>query len=214
MTGPHAPTTRRRAALLLASGMAALALTACGDDGGYGGTGTPSPGATTSAAPAAGRHNDADVAFAQDMIVHHRQAVTMSGMAEGRGASPAVQDLARKIEKAQAPEIATMSGWLKAWGEEVPEGTDMEHGHDMDASPMPGMMDEDRMDALRRASGKAFDTMFLTMMIEHHKGAVAMAGTEKKDGVNEQAKQLADRITTTQNAEIAQMEKMLGKGRT
>ncbi|MEU5029473.1 DUF305 domain-containing protein [Streptomyces milbemycinicus] len=52
----------------------------------------------------------------------------------------------------------------------------MRHGR---PSGMPGMMCEQQMHAMERTSGKAFDTTFLTMMIEHHEGAVQMARTEK-----------------------------------
>ncbi|MEU8433245.1 DUF305 domain-containing protein [Streptomyces sp. NPDC029216] len=209
---------RRRAALTATVAAAALALTACGDDGGSGGTST-SPGtaaaaaATTTPEAATGRHNRADVTFAQGMIPHHRQAVAMSAMAASHGASTEVKTLAENIKKAQDPEIETMSGWLRSWGEKVPEGmtTDNGMGHGTDGTPMPGMMGDQRLDELDRKSGKAFDTMFLTMMIEHHKGAITMAETEKKDGAYDPAKQLADQIITTQTAEITKMEQMLGK---
>ncbi|WP_030587793.1 DUF305 domain-containing protein [Streptomyces anulatus] len=201
---------RRRAALATAStAVAALALTACGDDGNSSATSAPPP--ATASAPATvptGEHNQADVTFAQGMIPHHRQAILMSEMAQTHAASDEVKALAAKIKKAQDPEIATMTGWLKAWGEKVPTGMDGMDGGDHDGS---GMMDDQRMDMLRGASGTAFDTMFLTMMIEHHEGAVEMAKTEKAEGAYGPAKTLADDIITAQTTEIAQMKTMLGK---
>ncbi|MEU2231658.1 DUF305 domain-containing protein [Streptomyces vietnamensis] len=62
---------------------------------------------------------------------------------------------------------------------------------------------------LDRASGRTFDTMFLTMMIEHHEGAVGMAKTERLKGAYGPAEVLADRIIKTQTAEITQMRAML-----
>ncbi|MFG3494194.1 DUF305 domain-containing protein [Streptomyces sp. NPDC047928] len=199
----------RRVAVSAAATLAALTLTACGGDGDNGAT-ESSPRATASPEAADGRHNAADVTFAQSMIVHHRQAVAMSDMAADHGASAQVEALAEKIKKAQEPEITTMSGWLRSWGEDVPEGMEtdgMDHG--MDSSPMPGMMGDEQMEALRGTSGAAFDTMFLTMMIQHHKGAIAMAETERKQGAYGPAKQLADEVVATQRAEVTQMEKML-----
>ncbi|MFD0367974.1 DUF305 domain-containing protein [Streptomyces sp. NPDC127114] len=132
-------------------------------------------------------------------------------MAETRASSSDVKTLAEEIKKAQEPEIATMSAWLTAWGEEVPQGMDgmdgMDHG---DASSMPGMMNDQQMNDMRGASGKAFDTMFLTQMIKHHEGAITMAETEKKEGTYGPAKELADDIITAQKAEITQMREMLG----
>ena len=64
---------------------------------------------------------------------------------------------------------------------------------------------------LEKASGADFDTMFLTMMIEHHKGALEMAGTEKAKGAYGPATAMADDIVTGQTAEITEMNKLLGK---
>ncbi|ARZ66720.1 copper resistance protein [Streptomyces albireticuli] len=77
---------------------------------------------------------------------------------------------------------------------------------------MPGMMDDQQMNSLKGMTGTAFDKMFLTMMIEHHEGAISMANTEKRRGSYAPAKELADSIVTSQTAEIAQMRKMLGTG--
>ncbi|MFF6833304.1 DUF305 domain-containing protein [Streptomyces sp. NPDC012438] len=206
------PSLARRAAVATAAtAVAALALTACGDDGNSGATSAPPP--ATASAPAtvpAGEHNQADVTFAQGMIPHHRQAILMSEMVQAHASSDEVKALAEKIKKAQEPEIATMTAWLKAWGEKVPTGMDGMDGGDHDGSGMPGMMDNQRMDQLRGASGTVFDTMFLTMMIQHHEGAVEMAKTEKAQGAYGPAKTLADDIITSQTAEIAQMKTMLG----
>lgn len=191
---------------------AALVLAACGSDNGSDtGSGTQTS-ASASAEDTAGAHNDQDVSFAQDMIPHHQQAIQMSRMAASQASSAEVKDLAARIEKAQDPEIETMSGWLESWGEDVPSSMPgMDHGGDSGSSDMPGMMDTEDMDELMEASGKGFDTMFLTMMVEHHEGAVEMATTEKDKGQYGPAKELADDIITAQNAEIEEMNKLLGK---
>src|SRR3546814_10035762 len=53
--------------------------------------------------------NDADVAFAQQMIPHHQQAVEMAQLAADRAERQEVKDLAARVEAAQAPEIARRS---------------------------------------------------------------------------------------------------------
>ncbi|NSC24008.1 DUF305 domain-containing protein [Streptomyces albus subsp. chlorinus] len=212
----------RGAALTAAAVTASLALTACGDDDASGGHNGHGGGSSSSASPKKdGNHNKADVDFATGMIPHHRQAVEMSDLAASRASSGQVKDLAKKIEKAQAPEIRTMSGWLESWGEKVPEDMsgmehgDMDHGNHGDpgdGSGMPGMTDRKQMEELEKSSGKTFDTRFLTMMVEHHKGAVEMARTEKKHGTYGPAKKLADEVITAQTSEITRMNKLLGKG--
>ncbi|MGA5410341.1 DUF305 domain-containing protein [Streptomyces lavendulocolor] len=201
----------RRSAPTAALAAAVLFLTGCGDSGDGSATTPASP--TTSVSVPAGEHDQADVDFAQSMIPHHRQAVMMADMAETRASSSDVKALAEKIEQAQEPEIATMSAWLTAWGEEVPQGMDgMDGMHHGDATPMPGMMSDRQMNDMRGASGRAFDTMFLTQMIKHHEGAIVMAETEKREGTYGPAKELADGIITAQRAEITEMREMLGAG--
>jgi uncharacterized protein (DUF305 family) len=150
-------------------------------------------------------HNEADVAFAQDMIPHHRQAIEMATMAGSRTENADVRELASTITAAQQPEIDLMSGWLKSWDEEVPEEmSGMDH-----SDGMPGMMSSDDMAALEKGSGEDFDRMFLTMMIEHHEGAIETAKTEEEDGAFADAIELARRIQKDQAAEIRTMEALL-----
>ncbi|MFJ3307690.1 DUF305 domain-containing protein [Streptomyces sp. NPDC086549] len=201
-------TLTRRAALVAATATAAFVLTACGgssdDSAGHTGNGAT---ASPTAAVTAGAHNAQDVSFAQAMIPHHQQALEMAKLAASRASSAQVKDLAARIEKAQDPEITTMTGWLKAWGEDMPMAGMDHSGH----SGMPGMMSTAHMDEMKKMSGKAFDTMFLTMMVEHHKGAVEMATTEKNKGQYGAATSMADGIVTAQNAEIKEMNQLLGK---
>lgn len=187
----------------------ALALTGCGGD-------EPSESASSST----GDHNDADVAFASDMIQHHAQALTMVDLTVERDLDPDLQAVAEGIRDAQGPEIETMSNWLEQWGEEVPatmrdhsnaEGHDMgdmEGGDDM-GMDMPGMMSEEQLDELAAASDAAFEDLWLEMMIEHHEGAVSMAEVELEDGAHGPALALAEEIVATQTEEIATMQELL-----
>ncbi|MFI8187734.1 DUF305 domain-containing protein [Streptomyces sp. NPDC085946] len=212
-------TLTRRAALGAVASAAALVLAACGGDGGgHAGHGT-APSASTGASAAAGAdaaggaHNAQDVAFAQGMIPHHRQALEMARLAAGRASSAEVEELAARIEKAQDPEIRTMTGWLEAWGEDVPEAASgTGHGGHEAHAGMAGMMSEEDMAGLAKASGEAFDTMFLTLMVEHHEGAVEMAAEQRAEGRYGPAKELADDVVTAQTAEIREMKELLGKG--
>jgi uncharacterized protein (DUF305 family) len=196
---------------LAVTAIVGVAVAGCG-----GGTDTASTGAPGSAAPTAGaaqnQQNEADVQFAQGMIVHHRQALQMAELATGRSQNPQVQDLAGRISAAQGPEIETMSGWLEQWGEDVPAEGDMGGMPGMDHGAMPGMsggMTPEQMQQLEQATGAEFDRMFLEMMIEHHRGAVEMAQTEVQSGAYPEAKQLAQNVITTQQGEITEMETLL-----
>ncbi|RZU72991.1 uncharacterized protein (DUF305 family) [Micromonospora kangleipakensis] len=206
----------RRAALAGATALAALALAACGDADhstsgsghgmpGMGGTGTPAPAASAS-------FGDADVMFARMMVPHHEQAVRMAELADSRATDPEVKKLAGQIKAAQAPEIATMTGWLAAWGVPGPSAS-AGHGTGMPGMDhgMPGMMSEADLAKLATASGVDFDRQFLTMMIAHHEGAVTMAQEEIASGANPDARALAQRIVTAQRSEIDTMKKVLDR---
>jgi len=163
-----------------------------------------------SGTPASGPHTNADVTFATDMIPHHAQAVAMADLATTRATTTAVRDLAVKIKAGQAPEIAEMSGWLTGWSAKVPSSTyAMGSMGSMSGSSMPGMMSDDDMTSLGKASGTAFDRMWLTMMISHHEGAVTMAKTELTRGQNADVKKLAQSMITSQSADIVRMKTML-----
>lgn len=208
----------------------ALILAGCSDAGDTttaGPTTGRTPAGSTAAGPtAAGQgptvqpegaqrtYNDADVAFAQQMIPHHQQALQMARMATEQAASDEVRELAERIEAAQGPEIATMTGWLVAWGEKVPDldGTDsmagMDHGGETPGSM--GMMTEEDMDRLMATSGRDFDRAFLTMMIAHHEGAIEMARAEQATGKDPGALALAGQVEVDQAAEIETMRDLLG----
>lgn len=169
-------------------------------------------------------HGDADVSFASGMIPHHAQAVAMADMTIGQpGISHHLEKLAERVRETQTPEIDTMAGWLKEWGEPVPqtgygtgdvhdhsEGMDMMDGH---SDGMPGMMSGRDMRRLSRLHGAAFERRWLTMMIEHHQGAVQMSRTELEHGENEDAHALAEHVIAAQRAEIAEMRDMLRAAR-
>lgn len=217
---------RPRARLAAAAPVIFLALTAC--------SGGPADG------PASGDVADADVEFAQMMIVHHRGAVEMAGLADGRTDDPELLALAEHVVEDQEPEIARMTAWLEEWGADVPAaggsgspddagsghggsdhgGTDdggtghgdTDHGgtgHGGDEGPMPGMMTAAQMAELEAARGPAFDEAFLTMMIEHHEGALTMAEDVQASGRNPEALELAETIVEHQTAEIAEMRALL-----
>jgi uncharacterized protein (DUF305 family) len=71
-------------------------------------------------------------------------------------------------------------------------------------------MTQEDIDALMNASGPDFDQMFLTMMIEHHEGAIEMAEMDQSDGENPDAIAMAEQIQTAQESEIETMQQLLG----
>lgn len=156
----------------------------------------------------------ADVHFMSGMIGHHAQAVRMAGWAPSHGASDAVRLLCERIVVSQRDEIAVMQRWLQERHEPVPDGDPGDHPMPGMDHPMlmPGMLTPDQMDQLDRARGPAFDRLFLTFMIQHHRGALTMV-RELVDAPGAarggQLFQIASDIGADQAAEIDRMTRML-----
>jgi uncharacterized protein (DUF305 family) len=158
----------------------------------------------------------ADIQFMDGMISHHAQALVMAGWAASHGASPAILTLTARITNAQQDEIAGMQKWLRDRGQPVPEANP--HGMTMKMDGMdhtmlmPGMLTESQLKQLDEARGKEFDRLFLTFMIQHHRGAVTMVqnlfdtyGAAQDITVFK----LASDIGADQTTEIERMQKML-----
>jgi uncharacterized protein (DUF305 family) len=159
---------------------------------------------------------DADIHFMQAMIGHHSQAIVMARMAPTHGASSSIQILAGRIINAQQDEIVIMQHWLADRNQKVPEAKPgpmkmMMNGmeHEM---LMPGVLTDEEMQQLDRARGPEFDRLFLTYMIQHHKGATSMVSTlfgSYGAGQDEIIFKFASDVNVDQTTEIARMEKML-----
>ncbi|WP_220449765.1 DUF305 domain-containing protein [Nonomuraea longispora] len=159
---------------------------------------SPAEAATAVPSPTA---NAADVTYVQDMIVHHRQALDMALLAPNRAQSAKVKGLADRIKAAQAPEIQYMTTWLREQEQKVP---DHHAAHD----GMPGMATPEQLEALRAATGKDFDRMFLQLMIAHHQGAITMSEKVLTSGSHIKIEELAGDVSVTQMAEIGRMREM------
>jgi uncharacterized protein (DUF305 family) len=158
----------------------------------------------------------ADVQFMSGMIAHHAQAIVMAGWAPTHDASASVRTLCERIINAQQDEIATMQHWLADRQQPVPEARTMGMKMMMNGQEhvmlMPGMLTEAQMKQLDQARGKEFDLLFLTFMIQHHKGAVSMV----KDlfdsygaGQDETVFKFASDVNVDQTTEIDRMQLML-----
>jgi uncharacterized protein (DUF305 family) len=212
----------------IAAALVALAAGACSHStaGSSSASPTPKPSPSAQGEQAAiakaradsARHpyTEADIQFMSGMIHHHAQAIVMSGWAPTHDASPSLRIMAERIINAQQDEIATMQTWLRDRQQPVPEAkpgpmkmkmNGMEH-----EMLMPGMLTEAQMHELDAARGPDFDRLFLTYMIQHHRGAVSMVQdlfATSGAAQDEVTFKLANDVSADQSSEIARMETML-----
>jgi len=152
----------------------------------------------------------ADVDFMQDMIIHHHQALVMSRLAAQSTNNQAILDLAGRIDVSQKDEISFMQDWLQKREEQVPDPTTehSEHTH----HTMIGMATPEQMTQLAESKSTDFDRLFLTLMIDHHDGAIKMVeelreqpGSTYDPILNE----FVSDITNDQAVEIERMNALL-----
>jgi uncharacterized protein (DUF305 family) len=179
---------------------------------------TPDPAAIARARADSIRlpYTEADVHFMSAMIGHHAQAIVMANWAPTHGASAGVRRLAERIISSQHDEIATMQRWLRDRLKPVPEARPgqlmmMMNGveHEM---LVPGMLTDAQLKQLDQARGAEFDRLFLTFMIQHHRGAVSMVKdlfSSYGAGQDETVFKFASDVNVDQSTEIERMEKML-----
>ena len=150
----------------------------------------------------------------QGMIHHHAQAIEMVELLRRRTGREDMRRLGERIAISQKDEIGTMKRWLADHGQAVPvdEGAGMMMVDGSMMPPMPGMLTPAEMTALAGATGSAFDRLFLTGMIRHHEGALAMVQTllaSPGAGQDSILFDFATHVDADQRAEIARMRQML-----
>ena len=159
-------------------------------------------------------YTDADVKFMQGMIHHHNQALLMAAMIPTHTGSPELMAMGQKIQLSQSGEIQAMKSWLTARKQSapmiMPDGTVMDHG---DMALMPGMLTPEQMKALDTARGAKFDELFLTGMIQHHKGALRMVADLRESGGGKEPNigDFLNEVDNDQRMEIVRMYGLLGR---
>jgi len=77
---------------------------------------------------------------------------------------------------------------------------------------MPGMLSPEQMTQLDAARGNEFDRLFLTFMIQHHRGAITMVRelfSAHGAAQDEVVFKFANEVEVDQETEIARMQQML-----
>jgi uncharacterized protein (DUF305 family) len=167
-----------------------------------------------------------DIGFAQSMIEHHSQAVTMSQIvAQAPGASAEVKALASSIQTVQLQQIGMMQGWLGLWdAPPVPRGDPMlwmepameramaaDPKMAMPATAMPGMATQTELNRLATLRGRAADVLFLQLMTRHHEAGVVMSRYAAAHARVAQVGALATQMVLDQTQEITLMTALLAR---
>lgn len=169
----------------------------------------------------------AEAGFARDMQVHHDQGVQMAMIVRDATDDPDVRLLAYDIATTQAHQSGQMYGWLTEWGlpQAGPEpsmtwmtrpGRSSDgHSHGgaghTPGEPMPGLATSAEIEELSTASGVEAERLFLTLMIDHHLGAIEMAEAVLERSSHSSVQAFATAVVRSQQSEIDQMREMLAE---
>ena len=164
-----------------------------------------------------------EAGFSRDMQVHHAQAIEMAMEIYRKTEDDELRVMSYDIATGQAGQRGEMYDWLVQWG--LPQTGDpmmqwmaessVDHDHgssageamsEDEARAAMGMASAEELTALRTATGKEADCLFLELMIRHHEGAIPMAEALLELGSDPRALQVAEAIQSGQTAEIDAMK--------
>jgi len=139
-----------------------------------------------------------DLQFIDTMTAHHKEAVSMAKLVDGRTQNADLKKFAAQIIADQEKEIGQMKSWRNNWYAGKASAMNME---------MPGMADSMKMDMPKftNSKDKEFDLAFVEMMTVHHAGAVTMAKEAIAKAEHAEIKTLSNQIVKAQEAEIKMM---------
>jgi uncharacterized protein (DUF305 family) len=141
--------------------------------------------------------NSNDLAWIELMIPMDDQLLTVLGMAEKQAADPAVRAFATAVAAGHRDEVEKLKLNRTRSGMPV---RNPHVGHDM-----VGMMTEPEIVALGKASGPAFDQLFVKNLKEHLDESIRLAKDIGTNGKDAAVKFLAGEIRTSRAAQLKEL---------
>ena len=149
--------------------MLVLALVGCGDDQSAEGGGP----------------NAADARFAQAVVQHHAQTLQLIQMPQTLQMPTRRVTWIETARTERLSEIEDLSDLLHDWGQQVPS-TGLEHADEGDQpefdASIDGVLTGDEVSQVRRAKGDLFVHAWFQALIDHERGALALAAAQIETG--------------------------------
>ncbi|ORW23223.1 DUF305 domain-containing protein [Mycobacterium palustre] len=197
--------TRRAAGLAICA--AALLLSSCASSGsGNQAHPTRSDDKPVISGEPAG-YNTTDVTFARNMTALEEQGINLTLLVHDHSTDSGIATFAAKSEAALQLDTQVLKALRAQWKEDQDNQTPGGGGPSLTAH---GMVDSATVTQLNTLYGPEFDTLWLKSMINLDQGAIEQANAEIANGKNVDAVSLAKQVVKTRQAEIGQMQEMLG----
>jgi uncharacterized protein (DUF305 family) len=164
------------------------------------GCGSPAPSPPPVAAPqTTSEFGGTDLAWVELMIPMDEQLLPVLDLVRQRGGDPALVGLAgelRGVYDAELPRLKALS---------VTAGLPTENPHQ--GHKMPGLVDADRLAALRQAQGADFERLATDCLREHLDQLARLAGSEVANGTSPAVKALATQVAQNRGDASARLPK-------
>jgi uncharacterized protein (DUF305 family) len=157
--------------------------------------------------PWIGRDPTIDQTFIRHMLTHHEQGILLAEIAAEKASDPHLRALSKLIVASQRGEARILSHWWANWFVEPRQVCSAQ-----ERASMPGTLEAVEVERLGSTEASFFDGLFLELMTRHHKGAVAMADVQLRDGSDPRLAIMAHAIRHEQQGEIALMYGVSGGG--
>ena len=145
-----------------------------------------------------GRDPTVDQTFIRHMSTHHAQGIELASVAAEKAGDPHLRALSKLMVASQTGESRILAHWWASWFEEP-----MQICSAQERAAMPGLLDPADIARLGAAEASSFDPLFIDLITRHHKGAVAMADAELRNGTDLRLRVMAHAIRHSQQGEIA-----------
>jgi uncharacterized protein (DUF305 family) len=155
------------------------------------------------ASPVAGKADD--VLFVRRMVAHTQQGIVLAHLAATRAYGSDVRALGRRLERSQRSRMTALTR-LRAG-----KGAAARAEQADDADEFPGLVAAGDVRALSATPAADFDWTVLTLLTEHHQGAVALASQQQREGREAGVVAVAAQIANDETAEIAAMRTTFGQ---
>jgi uncharacterized protein (DUF305 family) len=157
--------------------------------------------------PWIGRDPTIDQTFIRHMLTHHEQGILLAEIAAEKASDPHLRALSKLIVASQRGEARILSHWWANWFVEPRQVCSAQ-----ERASMRGTLEAVEVERLGSTEASSFDGLFLELMTRHHKGAVAMADVQLRDGSDPRLAIMAHAIRHEQQGEIALMYGVSGGG--
>jgi uncharacterized protein (DUF305 family) len=145
--------------------------------------------------------NDADVAFAQGLLVADDHATEVVELIRDHTSRPELSQLADRTFERRGEEITKLQGWLGRWGKPVEPGA----GLDPETQLPAGLLSDEQLNQLGQAKDQKFDLAFVDAFTSHHRGVIELAERELRDGSLGEVKKYARQVADGRRAEIDEL---------